>query len=745
MLGVATDSGTLSLHHAGGAHLGTLGDSDEEVLGFGFSSGSRYAVTGGTDRIVKIWDLKKKELIKRFRGFDDAVSCVSFSGGDTHVAAGSLAGEVRVFSILTGQPAGVVSLKRKEPLRALEYSPLRKALLAVGADDGAVHLLDATGLKVSGSFSQHQAPCSGLAFSPVNQLLLCSAGLDRRLFFYDINEAKVVKAVPTSAPLTSVTFLDDGITVAVGTSQGQVLSFDLRAGSAPTSEIQAFHGTQVSCVQFQATKAPKKGTSAERQTVSVSRTIAADEAERAVAASATSSASSASSSAAPSVSSSYSGLPLFSPMPGPATSKLPSVADLKSEAHAMAARGAKSPNRNPNPPTNRLPLPDAGDLFSPLPLPSNPRVTDPMHASSSSSAAAMSGTAASATTVAAAAQPAAGGRPLGGMIDDLFSPVGAPVVPRVPAAGSAVFDTPAAAPIVPIHDQKHPQNYLSVFDTPAAHGTASAGTRGLFETPAVSGRDTSVAPATAVAPGEAARGATVASAPVSSSARAAAFAPATAVAAAPPAVPTPAQTLQPPATSSSSSLSLQSAATTTSKKSTTFATGTAYPAAAAVDPQVPRKPTSARSLDLAVDQSQHPADQTTLSLTSTGSNARATSVTAPSRAAAAAAAAPPPPLATAAAPSGSSLLNSQPNINEGLLRSLLEDTIDVFRMEMHQAMRDMHLEIVRQFEVQRLELVQILESHERMVSDRIDKTITSNMSAPRDQFAFFFEPPASRK
>lgn len=31
-----------------------------------FSSGSRYLCTGGADRIVKVWDLKNKSLIRRF-------------------------------------------------------------------------------------------------------------------------------------------------------------------------------------------------------------------------------------------------------------------------------------------------------------------------------------------------------------------------------------------------------------------------------------------------------------------------------------------------------------------------------------------------------------------------------------------------------------------------------------------------------------------------------------------------------
>ena len=41
---------------------------------------------------------------------------------------------------------------------------------------------------------------TGLAFSPVNELLLCSAGLDCRAHFYDVQTKKLVKSVTCGAP-----------------------------------------------------------------------------------------------------------------------------------------------------------------------------------------------------------------------------------------------------------------------------------------------------------------------------------------------------------------------------------------------------------------------------------------------------------------------------------------------------------------------------------------------------------------
>lgn len=66
-------------------------------------------------------------------------------------------------------------------------------------------------------FMAHTSECSGIAFSPVNNLLICSAGLDNRIQFFDIVEGKEVKKIDTSVPLSAISFCADGHTIAVGT------------------------------------------------------------------------------------------------------------------------------------------------------------------------------------------------------------------------------------------------------------------------------------------------------------------------------------------------------------------------------------------------------------------------------------------------------------------------------------------------------------------------------------------------
>ena len=74
-----------------------------------------------------------------------------------------------------------------QAVRQLKYSLFKKSLLASVSDDGAVNLWDTNAKRLIHSFDgQHKAPATALAFSPLNDMLLMSVGLDKRLVCYDV-------------------------------------------------------------------------------------------------------------------------------------------------------------------------------------------------------------------------------------------------------------------------------------------------------------------------------------------------------------------------------------------------------------------------------------------------------------------------------------------------------------------------------------------------------------------------------
>jgi protein NEDD1 len=113
---------------------------------------------------------------------------------------------------------------------------MKKHILCGSNEEGSVCIWDTNTVNSSGNnksiianFSkQHNAPCTSISFSTVNHLLLSSAGLDKRIYFYDISDKRIVKSLSTDSPCTSISFNDDGVSIAVGTSHGNILLYDLR-------------------------------------------------------------------------------------------------------------------------------------------------------------------------------------------------------------------------------------------------------------------------------------------------------------------------------------------------------------------------------------------------------------------------------------------------------------------------------------------------------------------------------------
>ena len=69
------------------------------------------------------------------------------------------------------------------PLRVAKFSFFKKHLLATSGDEGVIIVWDITKMQLYHAYEEsiHSKPCHGVAFSPTNELLLCSAGMDQKI------------------------------------------------------------------------------------------------------------------------------------------------------------------------------------------------------------------------------------------------------------------------------------------------------------------------------------------------------------------------------------------------------------------------------------------------------------------------------------------------------------------------------------------------------------------------------------
>ncbi|KAL9642372.1 hypothetical protein ABK040_007370 [Willaertia magna] len=259
-----SEDGYISMNLANGEHLGKL-NSKEMLNSVSISTSSRLLCTGGDEKLVKIWDLKKKEVIQTFKGHLDNITCVTFSEGEQYVASSDASGCILIHNIQTNTLSSKLILPTNittvSAIKYIEYSPFYKNLLVSASDDGSVIVWDTTTGKQYFTFlNQHSAPCTCVHFSKQNSALLASAGLDKNIFFYDIKEKKIVEEIKINYPITCLSYLENGSVMAVGTSNGYVVLFDLRKSTLPIFEIPVERGMLRTMV-FQSFEKKKKKSS----------------------------------------------------------------------------------------------------------------------------------------------------------------------------------------------------------------------------------------------------------------------------------------------------------------------------------------------------------------------------------------------------------------------------------------------------------------------------------------------------
>ncbi|CAH2073930.1 unnamed protein product [Thlaspi arvense] len=259
------DDKKISLWRKDGNRLGTVpvtgkdgGDSAEECLSaISFSKkGSRYMCSGGTGQIVKIWDLQRKLCIKKLRGHTSTITGVMYNCKDDNLASISVGGDLIVHSLAFGARPSELKDPNGQVLRVLEYSRSSRHLLLTAGDDGTVHLWDTTGRNPKISWlKQHSAPAAGVCFSPSNEKIIASVGMDKKLYTYDSGSRRSSSCISYEAPFSSLAFGDNGYILAAGTGNGRVVFYDVRGKPQPVTVLHAFSSSEaVTSLSWQTSK-----------------------------------------------------------------------------------------------------------------------------------------------------------------------------------------------------------------------------------------------------------------------------------------------------------------------------------------------------------------------------------------------------------------------------------------------------------------------------------------------------------
>ena len=170
---------------------------------------------------VLLYNVNKKKSRQDFNKVPN-VTCLTMSHNDKYIAAGNSKGQLYLLNSVTGRPALAQPIKITDEECSLSstcFNNIKYSMVGASCDDGSVAFWDVNTAKELQTFREHKTPATGLAFSPVNEVLAASAGLDKRCVCYDTSLRKPVTGITIDAPITSVDFAADGSNIILGSFQ----------------------------------------------------------------------------------------------------------------------------------------------------------------------------------------------------------------------------------------------------------------------------------------------------------------------------------------------------------------------------------------------------------------------------------------------------------------------------------------------------------------------------------------------
>ncbi|KAH9324290.1 hypothetical protein KI387_004468, partial [Taxus chinensis] len=223
-----------------------LGNIDESILGICFSrKSSRYLCSGGTGKVVRVWDLQRQRCIKWLKGHTDSITGITYNCKDEYLASISYNGNLLLHNLASATRATELKDPHAQVLRVLDYSRTSRHVFVTSGDEGSVHLWDTTARSPKVSWTkQHSAPTTGVCFCPSNDKMIVSVGFDKKLYSFDPTSKKPVFCIPCEAPFTSLAFKDDGLIIAAGTYSGRVVFYDVRGTLHPYTILRAYGSTE---------------------------------------------------------------------------------------------------------------------------------------------------------------------------------------------------------------------------------------------------------------------------------------------------------------------------------------------------------------------------------------------------------------------------------------------------------------------------------------------------------------------
>lgn len=202
----------------------------KQVNAVALSPDGRFAVSGGRDGMIKLWDVGSGKEIRTFKGNNEEVSCIAISPDSRFAVIGNemYSHNVQLWDISTGKLVRTF-LGWQERVTSVAFSPDGQLIIAAGGQIVKVWRTE-TGEEVR-TFSGHTAELRAVAISRDGRYVV-SGGNDKMVKIWELESGKNIRTLSGHTDnIEALSISPDGRFIISGSFNDNPRMWDMNTGS----------------------------------------------------------------------------------------------------------------------------------------------------------------------------------------------------------------------------------------------------------------------------------------------------------------------------------------------------------------------------------------------------------------------------------------------------------------------------------------------------------------------------------